>query len=99
MSRASIEQRLHANRAELARAREELQVLEEQLLHFAEVAEHARIRSLVAETPQAVQEYKDAQRSADVFRKNRDEWAATVNKLERRQDELLDAFMDASDSD
>lgn len=63
---------------------------DEQLAHFADGAEDARIRALVSETALADREYRDAERHADAMRRHRDELAAEIARLEARQDELLD---------
>ncbi len=57
MSRASIERRLTDLSKELAAAREELRVLDEQIAHFADSADDARLRALVSETPLAGREH------------------------------------------
>jgi hypothetical protein len=89
MRRALVERSLRDVHARLVRAREELAVLDEQLLVFNDAADDARIRSLVSETPLAGHDYSDAQRTADAANKERDSLLATIRDLERRQDELL----------
>ncbi len=71
------------------RVREELAVLDEQLVVLNDAAEDARIRSLVSETPLAGHDYADAQRSADAANRGRAALVAMIDELERRQDELL----------
>ena len=73
----------------LVRAREDLAVLDEQLIVVRESADEARVRSLVAETPLAAHEHSEAARHADALSKARDALANTVIDLEHRQDELL----------
>jgi hypothetical protein len=73
----------------LVRAREDLAVLEEQLVVVLESADEARVRSLVAETPLAAHEHSEAARHADAMSRARDILAGTVVDLEQRQDELL----------
>lgn len=74
----------------LKKLRDELAIAEEQLLHFADEAEDARIRSMVAETPMADREHRDARKHAEAMRRHRDDVAAEIARLERNQDELLD---------
>jgi len=71
------------------RVREELAVLDEQLVVLNDAAEDARIRSLVSETPLAGHDYADAQRSADAANRGRAALVAMIDEMERRQDELL----------
>jgi hypothetical protein len=74
----------------LKQLRAELNVTDEQMLHFAEVADDARLRALVSETPLADRDHHEAQRHADAMGKHRAEVLSTIDQLERRQDELLD---------
>ena len=71
------------------RARQELAVLDEQLLVLNDAADDARIRSLVSETPLAGHEYSDAQRHADAVTRARAALIVDIGELERKQDELL----------
>ncbi len=89
MQRVLLERRIRDVHARLVRAREELAVLDEQLLVVAEEAEEARVRSLVSETPLAAHEYAEVRRHADAMGRARDALRSTVADLTRRQDELL----------
>ncbi|MDQ1439566.1 MAG: hypothetical protein QOK43_3195 [Acidimicrobiaceae bacterium] len=93
MSPSRIERRLLDVNARLKRAREELAVLDEQLMALADDAEDARVRSLVADSPMADRDYRDADRSAEAMRRGRDAAQAAVAELERAQDELLDKLV------
>lgn len=72
--------------------REELRVADEQLLHLADAADDARLRSLVSETPVSDREHRQAARHADSMRSHRQSVAEKIAKLEATQDELLDRF-------
>jgi hypothetical protein len=85
-----VERKLVEVAERLKQLRAELVVTDEQLLHFAEAADDARLRALVSETPIADHEHHDAQRHADAMGKHRAEVLSTIDQLERRQDELLD---------
>jgi DNA transposition AAA+ family ATPase len=89
MSR-SVEQRLIETSGELKRLRRELAVAEEQLEHFAEEAEDARLRALVSETPLADREHREAQRHAEAMERHRAELLSDIDRVERTQDDLLD---------
>lgn len=90
MSRASIERRLTDITAELRVARDELKVLDEQLQHFTDEADEARLRSLVSETPLAESEHREAAKAVTALRRDRDARLKRMAKLESKQDALLD---------
>ena len=96
MRRSLVERSLRDVHARLMRTREELAVLEEQLVVFNDAADDARIRSLVSETPLAGHEYSDAQRTADAAMRERESLLSTIQDLERRQDELLGRLVPGS---
>src|SRR5580704_1648863 len=89
MRRSVVERSLRDVHSRLVRARQELAVLDEQLLVFTDAADDARIRSLVSETPLAGHEYASAQRHADAATGERSRLVASIAELEQRQDELL----------
>jgi hypothetical protein len=91
MSRSLVERRLTDVTKRLKKAREELSVVEEQRerAHFAETADDLRIRALVAETPGAEKEYREAQKHVDAMDRSRTELAKHIADLQRSQDELL----------
>ncbi len=86
----STERRLRAVGKRLRRAREELAIVDEQLLHLAGDADDATIHALVAESALAEREQVEARRHADAMRARRAELAAAIAGLERDQDALLD---------
>lgn len=73
----------------------ELAVADEQLAHFADEADEARLRALVSETPLAEQEHHEAQRHAEAMRRHRDDLLTEVRQLEASQDDLLDRLVAA----
>jgi hypothetical protein len=89
VSQQVVQRRLTDVHQRLVKARQELAVVEEQLLVFDETADDARIRSLVSETPLANHDWNEARRHADAMRRGRDDARARVAELERAQDELL----------
>lgn len=90
MSRSLLERRLTDGSDRLKALAGELTVADEQLAHFADEAEDARIRALVSETPLAEQEHREAQKHADAMARHRAEVAAEIAELERALDALLD---------
>ena len=89
MRRSIVERSLRDVHGRLLRARQELSILDEQLVVLNDTADDARLRSLVSETPIAAHEYSDAQRHADAAIRARVALVETIAGLERRQDELL----------
>ena len=77
----------------MKRLHEDLRVADEQLAHFADNADDARIRSLVAETPVAEREHREANKHAVAMRRHRDEVRDEIARLETTQNELLDRLM------
>ena len=63
---------------------------DEQLAVLDDIADDARLRSLVSETPLAGQDQRETQRHADAMRRHRSEVLAEIADLERAQDDLLD---------
>ena len=97
MSRSILERRLAVLSERLKELRHDLQVADEQLAHFADEADDARIRSLVSETPLAEREHRDAAKHADAMRKHRVAVVDEIERLEADQDELLDRLFAESD--
>jgi hypothetical protein len=93
MSRSHVERRLTEVSDRLRQLREELRVADDQLAHLAELAEEARLRSLVSETPLSDREHHEAQRHADVMERHRGDLHETIERLETTQDELLDQLV------
>jgi hypothetical protein len=90
MSRSLIERRLTDVADRLKQLRVDLGVADEQLLHFVQEADDARLRSLVSETPLAEREHRDAARHAAAIERSRSEVAEEIRRLEGVQDDLLD---------
>lgn len=77
----------------LAKAREELRIVEEQLLYQMDVLEEAKTRMLVAETPLADREFRIARDDHERLVRQRDEMTASVVELQSEQDRLLDRML------
>jgi uncharacterized coiled-coil DUF342 family protein len=85
-----VERQLRSLSERLRGLRDELRVIDEQLLPLADEADETRLRALVSETPLAGREHHNAQRHADAMARRRDEVRDAIARLESRQDELLD---------
>jgi hypothetical protein len=90
MVQSLVERRLLGVSTRLKELRADLQVADEQLAHFDDIADDARIRAMVSETPLSDQDHREAERHAETMRRHREDLRADIAKLEATQDELLD---------
>lgn len=97
MARKLVERRLIEVSGRLKTLQAELRVVDEQLEHFAQEADDARIRALVSETPVAERELREARKHLDAMQRHRADVASEIAKLERTQDELLDRLASEAD--
>ena len=97
MAQRLLKKKLADTSLRLRQLREELKVAEEQLLHFSDEADEARLRSLVSETPLADQKHREANKHAESMRKHRNMLQTEIERVEALQDELLDQ-MDSNDA-
>lgn len=88
-----MERRLTEVGRRIRELREELRVADEQLVHLADAADDARLRSLVSETPVSDREHREAARHADAMRSHRQSVAEEIARLEQAQDDLLDRLV------
>jgi hypothetical protein len=91
--RSLVERRLAEVSGRLRALREELRVIDEQLVHLGDDADDARLRALVSETPLADREHREARRHADAMARRRAEVVESIAALEIRSDELLDRLL------
>jgi hypothetical protein len=96
MNRSLLERRLAELTEQLRDLRRELGVADEQLAHFADEADEARLRSLVSETPLAEREHREADRHAATMRRHRADLVTSIDRLERLQDDLLDKLIEST---
>jgi hypothetical protein len=90
----NVHQRLTVLSGEIAEAQTQLRILDEQLEFVEQVAEDARIRALVSETPLADREYREAREDLERMRRSHAEAAAHVDALRAEQDRLLERLLD-----
>lgn len=77
----------------ITRAREDLRIVEEQLLFQMDVLEEAKTRMLVAETPLADREFRIAREDHDRLVAERARVSQEIEELQREQDRLLDRML------
>ncbi len=93
MTRSLVERKLTDVTNRLRKAREELAIADEQRAALAETADELRIRAVVAETPLAEREHREAQRHVGAMDNSRNQLAKHISDLQRSQDELLDRLV------
>ena len=79
----------------LTKAKEDLRIIEEQLLFQIDVMEEAKTRMLVSETPLADREFRIARDDHARLVRQRDRASAEVVELQQEQDRLLDRMLSA----
>ncbi len=85
-----LERRLAQLGNRLRVAREKLLVAQEQCSAMEEETNDQELRSLVAETPDASYEYRQAKAHSDALGRYCEELRVSIQELQLRQDELLD---------
>jgi hypothetical protein len=93
MSRWLVEKQLSASAERLRRLRNELAVIDEQLVSLADTVDESRLRAIVSETPLADREHTEARRHADAMAGQRARVVDSIGRLERSRDELLDRLL------
>ncbi len=89
MGKRIIERRLGKTADRLRVLRNELEVLDEQLIHLRDDAADAELRALVSESPLG-SEPRQARAHADAIAKHRTHVIDEIHRLEQTQDRLLD---------
>lgn len=77
------------------KARDELRIIEEQVLFQADVVEDAKTRAVVAETPLAEREYREARDDLSRLHKEAGRIRQEIADLQKEQDRLLDRMLSA----
>ena len=89
MQRAQLERDLTAVSAHLARARDELALVTDQLTALSDEADTARLRALAAETPQSHAPFERAQQHLTTLSKAQSTVQSTIDELELVHHDLL----------
>jgi hypothetical protein len=90
-----IEQSMTQLSERLSRAKEELRIIEEQLLFQMDVLEEAKTRMLVSETPLADSDFRIARDDYERLDRQRLQALELIRELEKEQDRLLDRMLNA----
>lgn len=94
MLRGNPSKRLEEIRPELLRARESMRVLDEQVAFQAGIAAEAETNAVVAETPLAHREHREADGDLQRLQRQRNELRERIAALLAEQDELLDRMLE-----
>ena len=78
---------------QLDRARQELRIVEEQILFQMDVAEEEHTRMLMAETPLAERNHRIARDDLGRLHKERNRISQEIERLRAEQDRLLDRML------
>jgi hypothetical protein len=92
----SIKKSLNELGDRLCRARDDLRIIEEQLLHQMDVLEEAKTRKLVSETPLADQEHRIARDDYENLMRARARSENDIVELREEQDRLLDLMLETA---
>jgi hypothetical protein len=90
----NVNERLASLSAEIAEEQIQVRILDEQLAFQSEVAEDARIRALVSETPLADRESHIASDDLRRLQRSRDEAQRRLADLRAEQDSLLERMLE-----
>ncbi|MGB8861983.1 MAG: hypothetical protein WCC60_22190 [Ilumatobacteraceae bacterium] len=90
MASAVVKWQLKKTSARLRTLREELRVIDEQRMYLTDDADELELRAIVADSPGARSEAREAGGHAAAIAKARGHVVDEIARLERRQDELLD---------
>jgi hypothetical protein len=90
MGKRSVERKLRKTSERLKTLRSELVVIDEQLAFLVDDADDKSIRALVADSPAAAVEHREAAGHSEAMADHRRHVVAEIGTLEGRQDELLD---------
>jgi hypothetical protein len=77
----------------ITRAREDLHIIEEQLLFQMDVVEEAKTRMLVSETPLSERDHREARDDLQRLVRQREHALADIAELQGEQDKLLDRML------
>lgn len=90
-----IHRSLAALNERIAHAREQLRIVEEQILFQMDVVEDAKTRAVVSETPLAERDHHEARSDYDRLIKERERIDREIADLKAEQDRLLDRMLQA----
>jgi hypothetical protein len=77
----------------IGKARDDLHIVEEQLLFQMDVVEDAKTRMLVSETPLSERDHREARDDLQRLVRQREHVLADIAELQREQDRLLDRML------
>ncbi len=88
-----LEKNLSELTERIAKARDDLHIIEEQLLFQMDVLEEAKTRMLVAETPLSERDHREARDDFQRLGRQRERALGDIAELQIEQDRLLDRML------
>ena len=85
-----LQRRLAGVSARIREIQEELRIVDDQLSHLVDDADEKSLRALVAETPAAEFEHREARRHCEAMQRHRASLMSSLADLNAKMDELLD---------
>jgi hypothetical protein len=90
-----LEKNLSQLNERVGKARDDLHIIEEQLLFQMDVVEDAKTRMLVSETPLSERDHREARDDLQRLLRQREQVLAAIAELQTEQDRLLDRMLRA----
>ena len=90
MGQRLLHRRLSSASARMKELRTELRVVEDQMIQLVDDADELSLRALVAETPAAAHEYREARKHADTIQRHHANLVQEISELEAKINDLLD---------
>ena len=90
-----LEKNLAQLNERIGKARDDLHIIEEQLLFQMDVVEDAKTRMLVSETPLSERDHREARDDLQRLVRQREHALADIAELQSEQDRLLDRMLKA----
>lgn len=90
MGQRLLQRKLAQASGRLRELREELRVVEDQKIQLVDEADELSLRALVAETPAAEFEYREAKKHADALVRHHAQVSREIAEIEQRINDLLD---------
>jgi predicted nucleic acid-binding Zn-ribbon protein len=88
-----LEKQLSQLNGRLSKARDDLHIIEEQLLFQMDVFEQAKTRMLVSETPLSERDHREARDDLQRLMRQREKALVDIAELQTEQDRLLDSML------
>lgn len=96
MGQRLLQRRLSSASSRLKELQTELHVVKDQMTSLVDDADELSLRALVAETPAADHEYREAKRHADTIVRHHDQLVMEIAEIQVKIDDLLDRMKESN---